>query len=55
MIIERTIEMQKDIYMCFVDFEKAFDMVRHEDLIRILQMTRTYDYYLIYIGIKSWL
>ena len=37
MIIERTIEMQKDMYMCFVDFEKAFDMVRHEDLIRILQ------------------
>lgn len=37
MITERTVEMQKDIYMCFVDFEKAFDMVRHEDLIRMLQ------------------
>ena len=29
-IIERAIEKQKDLFMCFVDFEKAFDMVRHE-------------------------
>ena len=28
-IIEKAIEKQKDLYMCFVDLEKAFDMVRH--------------------------
>ena len=33
MIMERAIEKQKDLYMCFVDFEKAFDRVRHELLI----------------------
>ena len=32
-IIKRAIEMQKDLYMCFVDFEKAFNMVRHEVLV----------------------
>ena len=33
MIMERAIEKQKDLYMCFVDFEKAFDRVRRELLI----------------------
>ena len=28
-IMERSIEKQKDLYLCFVDFEKAFDTVRH--------------------------
>ena len=31
--MERAIEKQKDLYMCFVDFQKAFDRVRHELLI----------------------
>ena len=31
--MERAIEKQKDLYMCFVDFEKAFDRVRQELLI----------------------
>ena len=33
MIMERAIEKQKDLYMCFVDFEKAFDRMIHELLI----------------------
>lgn len=37
MIMERAIEVQKDIYLCFVDFEKAFDTVRHEDMINMLK------------------
>ena len=37
MLTERAIEMQKDVYMCFIDYEKAFDRVRHTDLIEILQ------------------
>ena len=28
--MERATEEQKELYMCFVDFEKAFDRVRHE-------------------------
>ena len=31
--MERAIEKQKDLYMCFVDFEKAFDRLKHELLI----------------------
>ena len=36
-ILERMIEMQQEVYMCFIDFEKAFDRVKHADLIEILQ------------------
>ena len=34
---ERAWQMQKDIYVCFVDFEKAFDRVYHGKLVKILE------------------
>ena len=37
MLTERAIEVQRDVYMCFLDYEKAFDKVRHTDMIEILQ------------------
>ena len=33
---EIAIEKQKDIYACFIDYSKAFDTVRHEPLIDLL-------------------
>ena len=36
-IIERAVEKQKDLFMCFIDFEKAFDTVRHEIMIETLR------------------
>ena len=36
MILERSLEMQKDIYLCYVDFSKAFDRVKHEDMMEML-------------------
>ena len=33
---ERALEVQRNLYMCFVDFEKAFDRVKHNKLIEIL-------------------
>ncbi|GFR88635.1 RNA-directed DNA polymerase from mobile element jockey-like [Elysia marginata] len=36
-IIERTLEVNKDLYVCFNDYTKAFDRVRHEEIITILQ------------------
>ena len=35
--MERAIEKQKDLYMCFVDFEKAFDTVKHDCLMDTLR------------------
>ena len=35
-LMERMIEKQKDVYMCFIDYEKAFDRVRHGELMKIL-------------------
>ena len=32
MITERAVEMQKDVFMCFIDYSKAFDKVRHDQL-----------------------
>ncbi|GFR85983.1 RNA-directed DNA polymerase from mobile element jockey-like [Elysia marginata] len=36
-IIERTLEVNKDLYVCFIDYTKAFDRVRHEEIITFLQ------------------
>lgn len=37
MLCERNIEMQQDLYLCFIDYSKAFDKVRHRNLIDILE------------------
>ena len=37
MICERSIEMQKDIYLCFIDYTKAFDKVKHVQILDMLQ------------------
>ena len=34
---ERVIEKQNDIYACLIDYNKAFDTVRHEPLIDLLK------------------
>ena len=36
-IIERTLEVNKDLYVCFIDYTEAFDRVRHEEIITILE------------------
>ena len=36
-LIERSIEKQRDVYACFIDYSKAFDIVKHEPLIEMLQ------------------
>ena len=39
-IIEKTIELQKNIYFCFIDYAKAFDCVDHNKLRKILKEMR---------------
>ena len=36
-LVERMIEKQKYVYVCFIDCSKAFDTVKHEPLIELLQ------------------
>jgi len=36
-LMERDIEMKKDLYMCFIDYCKAFVTVKHEILFESLQ------------------
>ena len=36
-IMERAVKMQKDVYMCFIDYSKAFDKVRHSELFEELK------------------
>ena len=36
-LVEIMIEKQKDVYVCFIDCSKAFDTVKHEPLIELLQ------------------
>ena len=35
-IIERSIEVQKDLYLFFIDYSKAFDKVRHDKMFDML-------------------
>ena len=35
--MERAVEKQNHLYMCFIDFEKAFDTVRHELMVERLR------------------
>ena len=36
MLMERCFEVQKDLYICFIDYSKAFDKVKHEKLFEML-------------------
>ena len=36
-IIEQYMNTNKDLYLCFIDYEKAFDRVNHERMIQCLQ------------------
>ena len=36
-IIEKAKEFQKNIYLCFIDYRKAFDYVDHNKLWKILR------------------
>ena len=40
-IIEKAIEFQKNIYLCFIEYAKAFDCVDHNKLWKILQEGNT--------------
>lgn len=37
MLMERCIEVQQDLFICFIDYSKAFDKVRHDELFGILE------------------
>ena len=35
--MERAIEVQQDLYLCFIDYSKAFDKVKHSEIIKLLE------------------
>jgi hypothetical protein len=37
-ICERNMDMKKDTYICFIDFQKAFDKVRHNKLREVMKL-----------------
>ena len=39
-LIERALEIQKDVNLCFIDYTKAFDRVRHDEIIKELTKLR---------------
>ena len=43
-IIEKAREFQKNIYVCFIDYAKAFDCVDHNKLLKILKEMRILDH-----------
>ena len=43
-IVEKAREFQKDIYLCFIEYAKAFDCVDHKKLWKALKETRILDH-----------
>ena len=43
-MIKKTTEYQKSIYLCFIDYAKAFDCVDHNKLWKILQEMGVIDH-----------
>ena len=43
-IIEKAKEFQKNIYLCYIDYAKAFDCVDHNKMCKILQEMGTPDH-----------
>jgi len=37
MIAERSIQVNKKVYACFVDYKKAFDSINHEKPLHIME------------------
>lgn len=37
MLIERAIDVNKKLHICFVNYEKEFDHVEHEELMKMLE------------------
>ena len=37
MLAEKALEVNQDLYLCIVDYEKAFDKVKHENLMKMLE------------------
>lgn len=42
-LIQRCRDVNKDVYACFIDLEKAFDKIKHEKMMTILQTTGVDD------------
>lgn len=36
-MVERYLEVQRKLYVCFVDYKKAFDRIKHQELMNTLQ------------------
>ena len=43
-IIEKARELHKNIYFCFIDYDKAFDCVDHNELWKILKQMEIPDH-----------
>ena len=46
---ERAVEIQRDSFLCFIDYQKAFNTVSHEQLLRMLVRLEVYEKDLIVI------
>lgn len=46
MVSEREIQMQKGVYLCFIEYEKAFDKLWHKDLFEMLRKLDLFGKYI---------
>lgn len=46
MLSENATEVQKDVYMCFINYTMAFDKIRQKDLFKLLSNLDTIEMYI---------
>lgn len=53
-LIQRCRDVEVDVFLCFIDFEKAFDRVQHDKMIEILKSTGIDDKDLRFVANLYW-
>ena len=44
-IMEYSTEVQQDLYLCFIDYTKAFDTVKHQEIMKMLEHKHRWQRY----------
>lgn len=54
MLLEQAVQIQKDLYQCFIDYRELFDNIRRDELLQILEKIYSHEKYIVLIRCIYW-
>lgn len=54
LLLEQAVQIQKDLYLCFIDYIELFDSIGHEELLQILEKLYSLWKYIVVIRCIYW-